>query len=97
MRGIGQFPARLSGGFQSPTEINASGGSQPRNTRVFRHEIRAQSDARLHREYNLAMKNKVGEQKIFAASLKKFLQAGMMSVRITNAGSHLFVRNQRRS
>ena len=29
-RGIGQYPARLSGGFQSPTEINASGGSQPR-------------------------------------------------------------------
>ena len=28
-RGIGQYPARLSGGFQSPTEINASGGSQP--------------------------------------------------------------------
>ena len=26
--------------------------------RVFRHEIRAQSDALLHREYNLAMKNK---------------------------------------
>ena len=23
-RGIGQYPARLSGGFQSPTEINAS-------------------------------------------------------------------------
>ena len=32
--------------------------SSSRNTRVFRHEIRAQSDARLHREYNLAMKNK---------------------------------------
>ena len=29
--------------------------SSSRNTRVFRHEIRAQSDARLHREYNLAM------------------------------------------
>ena len=27
-RGIGQYPARLSGGFQSPTEINASGGLQ---------------------------------------------------------------------
>ena len=28
-RGIDQYPARLSGGFQSPTEIKASGGSQP--------------------------------------------------------------------
>ncbi len=27
-RGIDQYPARLSGGFQSPTEIKASGGSQ---------------------------------------------------------------------
>ena len=27
-RGKGQYPARLSGGFQSPTEINASGGLQ---------------------------------------------------------------------
>ena len=27
-------------------------------TRVFRHEIRAQSETCLHREYNLAMKNK---------------------------------------
>ena len=26
--------------------------------RVFRHEIRAQSEIRLHRGYNLAMKNK---------------------------------------
>ncbi len=33
-RGIGQYPARLSGGFQSPTEINASGGSQP-NAEAF--------------------------------------------------------------
>ena len=32
--------------------------SSSRNTRVFRHEIRAQSETRLHREYNLAMKNK---------------------------------------
>ncbi len=32
--------------------------SSSRNTRDFNHEIRAQSDARLHREYNLAMKNK---------------------------------------
>ena len=32
--------------------------SSSRNTRVFRHEIRAQSETCLHREYNLAMKNK---------------------------------------
>ena len=31
--------------------------SSSRNTRVFRHEIRAQSETCLHREYNLAMKN----------------------------------------
>ena len=98
-RGIDQYPARLSGGLQSPTEINAQLRNAPqehcyacigtrgcavirfgrcqltltriprqfsrariesssRNTRVFRHEIRAQSETRLHREYNLAMKNK---------------------------------------
>ena len=32
--------------------------SSSRNTRVFRHEIRAQSETCLHREYKLAMKNK---------------------------------------
>ena len=32
--------------------------SSSRNTRVFRHEIRAQSETCLHREYNLAMKNR---------------------------------------
>ena len=32
--------------------------SSSRNTRDFNHEIRAQSEIRLHREYNLAMKNK---------------------------------------
>ncbi len=29
-----------------------------RNTRDLSHEIRAQSETRLHREYNLTMKNK---------------------------------------
>ena len=83
MRGIDQYPARLSGGLQSPTEINAPRGcagiqfgrcqlaltwiprqfsrarieSSSRNPRDFNHEIRAQSDVRLHREYNLAIKN----------------------------------------
>ena len=32
--------------------------SSSRNTRDFNHEIRAQSEIWLHREYNLAMKNK---------------------------------------
>ena len=32
--------------------------SSSRNTRDFSREIRAQDDTRLHREYNLAMKNK---------------------------------------
>ena len=32
--------------------------SSSRNTRDFNREIRAQSETRLHREYNLAMKNK---------------------------------------
>ena len=32
--------------------------SSSRNTRIFRQEICAQSETRLHREYNLAMKNK---------------------------------------
>ena len=32
--------------------------SSSRNTRDFNHEIRAQRDIWLHREYNLAMKNK---------------------------------------
>ena len=32
--------------------------SSSRNTRDFNHEICAQSETRLHREYNLAMKNK---------------------------------------
>ena len=32
--------------------------SSSRNTRAFSREIRAQGDTRLHREYNLAMKNK---------------------------------------
>ena len=32
--------------------------SSSRNTRDFNHEIRAQSEIRLHREFNLAMKNK---------------------------------------
>ena len=32
--------------------------SSSRNPRDFNHEIRAQSETRLHREYNLVMKNK---------------------------------------
>ena len=32
--------------------------SSSHNTRDFNHETRAQSEIRLHREYNLAMKNK---------------------------------------
>ena len=39
-RGICQYPARLSGGFQSPTEINASGGSQPRKEEGASHLAR---------------------------------------------------------
>ena len=44
------------------------GDSSSRNTRVFRHEIRAQSETRLHREYNLAMKNKSVEKPHASAS-----------------------------
>ena len=52
-RGIGQYPARLSGGFQSPTEINASGGSQPRKVEGASHHARrgknAEAFLNLHR------------------------------------------------
>ena len=52
-RGIGQYPARLSGGFQSPTEINASGGSQPRKEEGASHHARrgknAEAFLNLHR------------------------------------------------
>jgi hypothetical protein len=44
-RGIGQYPARLSGGFQSPTEINASGGSQPRKEEGASHHARRGKNA----------------------------------------------------
>ena len=44
-RGIGQYPARLSGGFQSPTEINASGGSQPRKKEGASHHARRGKNA----------------------------------------------------
>ncbi len=43
-RGIGQYPARLSGGFQSPTEINA-GGSQPRKVEGASHHARRGKNA----------------------------------------------------
>ena len=52
-RGIGQYPARLSGGFQSPTAINASGGSQPRKEEGASHNARrgknAEAFLNLHR------------------------------------------------
>ena len=38
--------------------------SLARNTRDFSREIRAQSEIWLHREYNLAMKNKTEKSKI---------------------------------
>ena len=59
-RGIGQYPACLSGGFQSPTEINASapqcstgallrmlrhGGSQPRKEEGASHHARRGKNA----------------------------------------------------
>ena len=44
-RGKGQYPARLSGGFQSPTEINASGGSQPRKVEGASHHARRGKNA----------------------------------------------------
>ena len=43
-----------AGGAEVPKALFYSS----RNTRVFRHEIRAQNDTCLHREHNLAMKNK---------------------------------------
>ena len=44
-RGIDQYPARLSGGLQSPTEINASGGSQPRKEEGASHHARRGKNA----------------------------------------------------
>ena len=38
--------------------------SLARNTRDFSREIRARSEIWLHREYNLAMKNKTEKSKI---------------------------------
>ena len=44
--------------------------SSSRNTRDFSREIRAQSDTCLHREYNLAMKNK-SLRRIAAAQIRR--------------------------
>ena len=58
-RGIGQYPARLSGGFQSPTEINASGGLQPRKVEGASHHARrgknAEAFLKLHRAILLVL------------------------------------------
>ena len=52
-RGIGQYPARLSGGFQSPTEINASGGSQPRKEEGASHHARRGKNAEAFLKYKI--------------------------------------------
>ena len=46
--------------------------SSSHNTRDFNHEIRAQSEIRLHREYNLAMKNKIAAQQPVKAIAQRF-------------------------
>ena len=48
----------FSPGLESIRPIRKKLYSSSRNTRDFNREIRAQSETRLHREYNLAMKNK---------------------------------------
>ena len=52
-RRVKQYPASLSGGLQSPTEINASGGSQPRKEEGASHHARrgknAEAFLNLHR------------------------------------------------
>ena len=67
-RGIGQYPARLSGGFQSPTEINASatqcstgallrmlrhGGSQPYREEGASHHARRGKNAEAFLKYKI--------------------------------------------
>ena len=44
-RRVKQYPASLSGGLQSPTEINASGGSQPRKVEGASHHARRGKNA----------------------------------------------------
>ena len=44
-RWVEQYPAGLSGGSQSPTEINASGGSQPRKEEGASHHARRGKNA----------------------------------------------------
>ena len=62
-RGIGQYSARLSGGFQSPTEINASGGSQPRKEEGASHHARRgkNAEAFLKSEIPQNMANRIRE------------------------------------
>ena len=62
-RGIGQYPARLSGGFQSPTEINASGGSQPRKKEGASHHARRGKNAEAFLNHHRAMLNAPGTPK----------------------------------
>ena len=77
-RGIGQYPARLSGGFQSPTEINASapqcstgallrmlrhGGSQPRKKEGASHHARRGKNAEAFLNHHRAMLNASGTPK----------------------------------
>ena len=50
-RWVEQYPAGLSGGFQSPTEINASGGSQPRKEEGASHHARRGKNAENPRFY----------------------------------------------
>ena len=63
-RGIGQYPARLSGGFQSPTEINASGGSQPRKKEGASHHARRGKNAEAFLNHHRAMLNAPGMPKL---------------------------------
>ena len=46
--------------------------------RVFRHEIRVQSDAHLHREYNLALKNKASATQCSTGALLRMLRHGRL-------------------
>ena len=56
-RRVKQYPAPLSGGFQSPTEIKASGGSQPRKEEGASHLARRGKNAE-------AFLNSVGEREL---------------------------------
>ena len=57
--------------------------SPSRNTREFTHEIRAQSKARLHREYSLAMKI---QERLSVLAAPREVRSTFLFARLRSAG-----------